>query len=109
MSLSDELLRVLGPEGLRRLQEAHGGERVFVASRPSEGQFLVELLGVEAALRLALRWGGQRIYVSVRKTSDDEQRDIAIRRDRRELGLPASRLATEYGLSERQVWRILGC
>ena len=105
-SLRDELLEMLGPEGLRRLSEARGGRRAYIPRRPRDLHWLVLAVGREAADKLAWRCGGDRIEIPKPPMPGGEGRDERIRR-LRALGWSAAAIAEDAGISRRQVYRIL--
>lgn len=103
-SLRDELLELLGPEGLAALSKARGGRRIHVPSRIRAGHWLAELLGPEAAGRLAFRYGGCRIHVPSRPPAAIRSARI---RELRAAGESVAAIASETGLSERWIYRVL--
>ena len=104
MALRDELLGLLGEEGLAALCAARGGRRAYIPCSIRPGHWLAELLGPEAAGRLAFQYGGCRIDVPSRPPA--ASRDARIR-ELRAVGRSVAAIAAETGLSERQVRRIL--
>ncbi len=104
MALKDELAELLGEQGLAALSKARGGRRVHVPRRIRAGHWLAELLGPEAAGRLAFQYGGCRVEIPSRPPP--ASRDARIR-ELRAAGSPVAAIASETGLSRRQVYRIL--
>ena len=105
MALRDELEALIGSEGLRRLAERRGGRRLYVPCSVRAGHWLAGALGPEAAERLAFRYGGCRIAIPELGLSR-ANRNEEIRRCHA-AGAGAADVADRFGLSERQVWRIL--
>ena len=104
-SLRDELEGLIGSEGLRRLAKRRGGRRLYVPRSVRAGHWLAESLGPEVAERLAFRYGGCRIDIptlGLSRTNRNEE----IRRCR-VAGASLADVADRFGLSERQVRRIL--
>ena len=103
-SLRDELLELLGPEGLRALSKARGGRRAYIPKQPRDLHWLALAVGREAADRLAWRYGGCRIAVP--RPCPESDRDERMRRLRAQ-GWSVADIAADAGLSERWAYRIL--
>ena len=103
-SLRDELLELLGPEGLAALSAARGGRRVYIPRMITPAHWLVGAVGLEAAKRLVFQFGGCRICVP--RKPPPESRDACVRELRR-AGRSVAVIASYTGLSERQVYRII--
>ena len=104
-ALRDELLELIGPEALRELSAARGGRRLYVPRSVRSGHWLAGALGPEVAERLAFQYGGCRIDIpelGVRRADRNEE----IRRCHA-AGASMADVAGRFGLSERQVRRIL--
>lgn len=104
-ALRDELLDLLGPEGLGALSEARGGRRAYVPRRIPPGHWIERALGRGRADALAFRYGSCRIDIPLRPSPVARNERI---RDLRASGRSVPAIATETGLSERQVRNILG-
>lgn len=104
MALREELAELLGEQGLAALSKARGGRRIHVPRRIRPGHWLAELLGPEAAGRLAFRFGGCRIGVPSRPPAASRAARI---RELREAGESVAAIASETGLSERWIYRVL--
>ena len=105
MALRDELEGLLGEEGLAALCAARGGRRAYIPRSIRPGHWLAELLGSEAAGRMAFQYGGCRIDIpelGARRAN----RNVEIRRCHA-AGASMADVADRFGLSERQVRRIL--
>ena len=104
-SLRDELAGLIGEEGLRRLATRRGGRRLYIPSKVRPLHWLALLLGQDAADALAFRYGGDRIVIPelglARATRNEEIRRCHA------AGASAADVADRFGLSERQVWRVL--
>ena len=103
-TLRDELEELLGPDGLAALAAARGGRRAYVPRAPRDSHWLVRAVGREAAGRLAWRFGGGRIDVPSRPPARERNARI---RALRSSGRTVAAIASETGLSERQVRRVL--
>lgn len=103
-ALRDELAELLGPEGLRALSEARGGRRARIPRAVPTGHWLETAVGADAAARLSFRYGGCRLYIPRNPPTADRDRCIL---ELRRLGLSAARIASEVGLSDRQVRNVL--
>lgn len=104
-SLRDELEGLIGPEALRRLAARRGGRRLYVPRKVRPLHWLAVLLGQDAADALAFRYGGCRIDIPTLGLSR-ANRNEEIRRCR-VAGASLAHVADRFGLSERQVRRIL--
>ena len=103
-ALRDELLDLLGPEGLEALSAARGGRRARIPKRVPAGHWIARAVGTEGAARLAFRFGGCRIYIPRKPPAADRDRCIL---ELRRLGLSVPQIAARTGLSDRWVWQIL--
>ena len=103
--LKGELEELLGRDGLETLSASRGGRRTYIPSRIRDGHWLEALLGRERAERLAFRYGGCQLDIPLRPSPEERNSRI---RDLRPAGRSVSAIASETGLSERQVRNILG-
>ena len=103
-ALRDELLELLGDEGLAALSAARGGQRAYIPRSVPAGHWLAEALGPEVAERIAFQYGGCRIDVPLRP--DPKSRNARIHA-MRQRGWSIARIASESSLSERWVRKIL--
>ena len=99
-----ELRRLLGDESAQALGERYGGTYLSVPRHYRADHPLVLLLGADAATRLIDRYGGLRVYIATSAARD--RRNDELRRGH-QAGASVAVLAREYGMSERQVWRII--
>jgi hypothetical protein len=95
--LTDTLLRLLGPAGLIRLAEHHGGTRLYVPQSPERSQ-LVDELGLDALQKLSDRFG--RDYINVPLARELRARHY------RAAGLSNADVARKLGLAESAVNRL---
>lgn len=95
--LSDTLLRLLGPAGLIRLVEAHGGTRLYIPASPERGK-LADELGIEIVSKLSRRFGPD--YISVPLARELRARHY------RAAGLSNADIARKLGLAESAVNRL---
>lgn len=105
-----ESLRALVAAGfpgaaLADLLEAYGGTVIDIPRAPSPR--LVETLGCEAAGLLTRVMGGCRFAVPVAYRARLAARNAALRRDF-DGGAGVAALVRRYGITERQVWAVLG-
>ena len=103
-SLKEELLEILGAEGLRKLAEERGGRRAYVPRDPPDSHWLVRALGREAAAALAWRFGGDRISIPARPDAAARSERI---RELRAQGRGVREIAAKAGVSERWVYKVL--
>jgi len=103
-----QLLAVGFPgEAVEPLMRAFGGLVLHVPKQAGPGHPLVEALGERAAAVLCRYLGGNRFPVPKGFRRMIAARNAAIRRDY-DQGVPVAELVRRYGLTERQVWAILG-
>ncbi|TJW61040.1 MAG: winged helix-turn-helix domain-containing protein [Mesorhizobium sp.] len=95
--LTDTLLRLLGPAGLVRLAERHGGTRLYIPATPERGK-LADELGIELAEKLSRRFGPD--YLSVPLVRELRARHY------RSAGCSNADIARKLGLSESAVNRL---
>ncbi|CDX20019.1 conserved hypothetical protein [Mesorhizobium sp. ORS 3359] len=95
--LTDALLRILGPVGLIRLAERHGGTRLYIPTTAELGK-LADELGIEIAEKLSRRYGPDYINVPL-------VRELRARHYRAG-GASNADIARKLGLSESAVNRI---
>lgn len=104
-----DVAELIGPQAALKLVEHFGGATaVYVPYQIESDHQLAVALGLPAARKLAAYYGGDnlrnipRCALGLRRI-----RNAEIRRCHR-AGRPASKLALEFGLTERQVWTIIG-
>lgn len=101
------MARELGLGPVLRLVRWRGGRHVYIPKDPHDDHPLVHFLGRRAADWLAGRLAGEYLQVPKAERYMLAVRDADIRRRHWRDGLSADRLAAEYELHVRQVWRIL--
>lgn len=82
----------------------------IIEQLPGDIRRIAEVVGVEIALKIAKEFRGTYLYIH---SLDDLLREIRNKRIREEYGKDrsprkVSRLAIKNGLTERQIWNILG-
>ncbi len=103
-----QLLAVGFPgEAVEPLMRAFGGLVIHVPKQAGPGHPLVEALGERAAAVLCRYLGGNRFSVPKGFRMMLAARNAAIRRDY-DQGTAVAELVRRYGLTERQVWAVLG-
>lgn len=114
-----DLIERLGSAATLRLVSMLGGTTLSVPMRATARgearyRYLCEFLGPGLADALCREYGGTDLYVPACRAAVMDQRDAALARDRDVMagaGLSerdiVTGLALKYGLSDRQVWRIL--
>lgn len=93
------LIDLLGLETARRLEDALGGRRLYIAARP--GTVLIQVLGEAAAERLANTFAGSHISVPLLRAK--RRRILALHR----AGQSVRTIAGVMTCSERLVYRVL--
>ncbi len=103
-----QLLAVGFPgEAVEPLMRAFGGLVLHVPRQAGPGHPLVEALGEHAAAVLCAYLGGNKFPVPKGFRRMLAARNAAIRRDY-DQGVPVAELVRRYGITERQVWAVLG-
>lgn len=103
-----DLAGLIGLPATLRLVEGWGGVmRLYVPKAVPQDHELARALGLEAARALSRVFGGDYLP-SVPRCADAlrQARNRALLRRRAEGASPAT-LALEFGLTERQIWRLL--
>ena len=103
-ALRDQLAELLGPDGLAALSATRGGRDLYVPRTIPPGHWLEEVLGREGAEALVLHYAACRIYVPSRPRAGERTARIVDLRDR---GWTVAAIATETGVSERWVRKVL--
>jgi len=93
------LSRVIPPEALLALIEAHGGTRLYIPKAPNQASPLAKTLGRPAALALAAAMGGETLKVPMAR-----HWRVRVLHAR---GLSYSQIARRLLISEDAVWRHL--
>lgn len=103
-SLQD-IADVIGIAATLKLVERYGGRRLCVPRRLDPGHELISVLGQRAATALVSTYALERISVpsAGRTLVAERDKEIRARKGRQTV----SGLAEEFGLTERQVYRIL--
>lgn len=100
-----DMLAMIGLPATLKLVEAFPGVRIFVPATMHRDHSLAELLGFEAACKLAEYFQGSEYAVPRAADAIRKSRD---RKIRRLYGpMTAGQLALKYGMTERQVYRIV--
>ncbi|MEX2524478.1 MAG: Mor transcription activator family protein [Gammaproteobacteria bacterium] len=88
------------------LVESYGGVRIYIPRSPGEDHPLVQRIGLEAAESLARIYDGEPVELPMASAALRDARDRELLR-RADEGCSINALAQEFGLSRRQVFRIL--
>ncbi len=102
----ESLRDAIGWSATITLVDLYGGTLLFVPSEFRPDHELIQHLGHRTVVRLVEEFAGERIYMPRLTAQVRAQRDAEIRQ-RYQAGWTARKLAREYGLSDRHVWRIL--
>ena len=103
MSNLREIEDLIGFDATRRLVRDFGGKVLGIPKRPGATR-LGESVGEEAARLLSERFGGDRLYISNAPSRHSRNREIRRLRDE---GCRIEVLSARFGLTERQISRIL--
>jgi transcriptional regulator GlxA family with amidase domain len=102
-----EVAEELGAEAALRLAKRLGSREVYVPTVATEGHPLTDTLGVSGATWFCRMYGGTKITIPAACRTMRLMRDRSIRQ-KRAAGATVRALASEHGMSERQMWRIVG-
>ncbi|MBF0214204.1 MAG: hypothetical protein HQM00_11695 [Magnetococcales bacterium] len=105
-----EMAQLIGRENVKLVVERFGGMRVYVPKEVKKMRVqnrLAGLLGIEQAGLLSGRFGGQSIAVPMVAQFRRKRRDEEIVRQY-DAGQKVWQLARRHGLTERQIYQILG-
>lgn len=107
-SLFADLVKTLGYVNAQRVVDAYGGRRLYVprADRITPDHDLSIRLGWDLAQRVALAYNGQGFDVPLNTAETRRWRNEQIMKDHR-AGVPHHRIAAQYRLTERSVFRIV--
>lgn len=103
-----EIVDLIGLQAATALVKWRGGTYAYIPSRLREddSRELVAVVGLPAAQQLSRQYGNSRIYIPRAHRLLLARRNQAIVQAY-DAGTPASALCLRYGLTERQIWRIL--
>lgn len=101
-----DLQDLLGPVACLLLLEAHGGEALYIPSRPGADHPLAAAIGLPALERLARHHGGEKLQLP---KLDAIQRQLRLQELRalRQDGMSVAGLARRFNLTPRRVRQIL--
>lgn len=105
-----EIVDLIGMERACALVEWRGGTYAYVPRRltDDDAREIVGVIGRDAVELLSQHYGGSRLYVprggEARRLRAQRNEAIVAEYD---AGMSAMQLALRYGLTERQVWRII--
>lgn len=101
-----ELERVLGSFPALRLMAVHGGGTISIPVTLNPKHRLAEIVGLDAMTDLVAHFGGELLYIP-----KPDKRALYLRNQiiiqRYNEAEPVKKIAKDYKLTERQVWRIL--
>jgi hypothetical protein len=101
-----EIAGIIGIPATLKLVSHYGGVRLYVPKHLPEEHVLIDIVGIDAALKLSEHYGGL-VHFDIPKA---QAVSIALRNSKIREEYPASshrKLALKYGLTERQVRKIL--
>ena len=100
-----EIAEVIGLMAVLKLVDRYGGRRICIPRRLEPGHPLIEVLGQRQAAALVQTYALERIHVPNAARALVSARDKEIRRLKAQQSVTS--LAEDFGLTERQVYRIL--
>jgi Mor family transcriptional regulator len=83
-------------------------EDKIIEQLPGDLRRIAEVIGVDCTLKIAKAFRGTYLYIHSLDDLLREIRNKSIREDYTAERLEVSRLAVKHGLTERQIWNILG-
>lgn len=101
----DDLAGVIGFTGTLRIAVWFGGQNLYIAAQPAEGQQLVKLIGIAAAKRLAEQWGGETVAVPTMWAYEEDQRNRLVA-NLLHRGISPRDIARDMGMTERRIQQI---
>lgn len=112
-----DVIDLIGRDAAQALVARYGGTRLYIPVRRKRGGFFDELcqtIGHEAAQLLTRTYASLNLGIPVMAETQRQNRDRRLQKRFDELtgsGLSArktvTKLAREFGLQERSVWRVL--
>lgn len=102
-----DFVRLIGLAATMILVEHFGGTRLYIPVKPSPDHHLAKLIGMDNLVKLSRVYGAQDHFdIPKAERALRHLRDQKIRAD---IGPKSARvLALEHGLTERQIWSIVG-
>ena len=102
----NKLQTVVGQDGALAVIREFGGIRVFVPRNMTPTNKWAKLLGSEKACRLSARYGGKTLSIprGKKRVQQKRNREIIHQYD---AGIPVRKLARDYQLTDRQIYKIL--
>lgn len=99
--------------GMNKIAASVPGEgerpsRAVLKQLPGVLREIAKLCGVDTALKVTKMYGGSRVYIPKLTGQHRQLRNQAIREKHNAGHMSANQLAKRYGISERQVFYILG-
>lgn len=103
-----ELEMLLGRDAADKMVTAYRGQEIHIpyGKGLAETHKLVKLLGMEVASRLCHYWGGTTLSTPMQYAKAIKQRDSGIV-SQYKAGVDSNALASEYGISSRQIRNII--
>jgi Mor family transcriptional regulator len=104
-----EIVEIIGEAAALKLVNSFGGQTVRIpALRNANSEHaLAQCIGIEALTALAKADGGRWLYVAKCERGLRQQRNVEIVKHYSD-GMKVESLVQRYGLSDRQIWNILG-
>ncbi|ALQ51931.1 Mor transcription activator family protein [Nitrosomonas ureae] len=101
-----EIAQEIGISDTLKLVRHYGGTSVYIPRKLKVGHELIAVLGIDSATKICEKFGGyDRIEIPKAQMLTLELRNIEILNDKKVLS--RSKVARKYGLTERQISKIL--
>lgn len=101
-----QVAETVGPHGAEVLRAQYGGSTMYIPMRVQGEHVLARQLGLPCAEALARVLGGVYVWIPCMDQGSRTQRDDGVRAARAQ-GLPIRAIAQRFGITNRQVHRIL--
>ena len=104
-----EVVEIIGEAAALKLVAQYGGQtpRIPAVRNVNADHPMAICIGIEALTALSKADGGRWMYVAKCDRSLRQQRNVEIVKQYSD-GTPVAKLVERYGLSDRQIWNILG-
>ncbi|AMO58232.1 Mor transcription activator family protein [Endozoicomonas montiporae] len=78
MSNEPEIIELLGTQTTLKLEQTLGGQRKYIAAKPTPESSIVNVIGMEAAIKLATRFGGMLLYIPQHLAARQRNQEITL-------------------------------
>ena len=104
MNNEPEIIELLGISTTLRLEQALGGQRKYIAAKPTSESAIVRVIGMDAATRLASRFGGMLLYIPQHLAARHRNQEITLAVW---AGEHKQHIGQRFGLVERTIRKVV--